>query len=242
MGGNSLFGAVSMSGNLASTGGYVAGAADIYKLSVNNATVAPLPACTPAGAGVGKTLTGNAVGALTVDGLAVAAGQRILVMNQVDPINNGIYTVTEPGTTALAFVLTRANDFDTTAKVTAASEIPVRTGTVNSRKAFVLTTVTAITVDTHAMNFAEIGAANKVPCGRDGSVTTAGTAIFTCAIACPGAVVAQPAFASIEVEDTGGPIGPIRLAIVSAPDVVTVTFTAASTNHDGIVNVMSVRP
>jgi hypothetical protein len=231
-----------MSGNLSSTGGAVVGAADIYKLSVNNATVAALPACTPAGAGAGKTLTGNVAGALTVDGLAVLAGHRILVKNQVDPIDNGIYTVTEPGTTALAFILTRTTDFDTTAKVTAASEIPVRTGTINARKSFVLTTTAAITVDTTGMAFAEVSAANKVPCGRDTSVTTAGTAIFTCAIACPGAVVGQAAFASMEVEDTGGNIGPILLAIVSGVDVVTVTFTSASTNHDAVVNVMAVRP
>src|SRR3954469_12517197 len=62
------------------------------KASCRLATAAALPACTAAGTGIGKTLTGNANGALSVDGTAVAVGNRILVKDQVAGADNGIYT------------------------------------------------------------------------------------------------------------------------------------------------------
>src|SRR3972149_3276601 len=98
-----LFGAVSS-----------AGAIDLgRKLSCRCATAAALPAVTAAGSGVGKTLTADAVGVLTVDGIATFLNDRILVKNQVTGANNGIYLCTTEGTAGVAFVLTRATDFDT---------------------------------------------------------------------------------------------------------------------------------
>lgn len=79
---------------------------------VRLASVAALPACTAAGSGVGKTLTASANGALSVDGVAVVAADRILIKDQVLSANDGIYTVTQPGTAGLPFILTRATDFD----------------------------------------------------------------------------------------------------------------------------------
>jgi len=54
------------------------------------ATAAALPACTAAGSGVGKTLTADAVGILTVDGVATVLNDRILVKDQVTGADNGI--------------------------------------------------------------------------------------------------------------------------------------------------------
>ncbi len=81
------------------------------------ATIAALPACTAAGEGVGKTLTADAVGVLTVDGVASALTDRILVKNQIDTTDNGIYEVTTAGAGGAAFVLTRATDADEDAEV-----------------------------------------------------------------------------------------------------------------------------
>lgn len=79
---------------------------------VRLATTGPLPAVTAAGSGVGKTLTENANGALTIDGTAAVFGDRVLIKDQAAAANNGIYTVTNAGSAGTTFILTRATDFD----------------------------------------------------------------------------------------------------------------------------------
>jgi len=80
--------------------------------AVRLATIAALPAYTTGGpADVGHTLTAGAVGILTVDGIATVLNDRILVKNEAS-IQNGVYKVTTAGTAGVAYVLTRATDFD----------------------------------------------------------------------------------------------------------------------------------
>lgn len=109
-------------------------------LTARVATVAALPACTAAGSGVGKTLTANAVGVLTVDGVALVLNDLILVKDQANPIDNGFYKVTTEGTAGVAFVLTRSTSMDATgAETTPGVTIAVTAGTVNTGLHFVLT-------------------------------------------------------------------------------------------------------
>jgi hypothetical protein len=55
-------------------------------------------------------LTASANAALSVDGVAVVSGDRIIVKNQATAANNGIYTVTNTGSAGTLWVLTRATD------------------------------------------------------------------------------------------------------------------------------------
>src|SRR5574343_11486 len=73
-----------------------------WKQSVRFSTAAPLPACIPAGSGVGKTLTAYSSVPLVLDGFPVAVGNRVLVKDQAAGLNNGIYTVTTLGAGAAA--------------------------------------------------------------------------------------------------------------------------------------------
>lgn len=70
-----------------------------------------------AGDGVGATLTNNGTkAALTVDGVLMTVGKRVLVYNQTNAFENGVYTVTTVGTPdpgGTNWVLTRATDADT---------------------------------------------------------------------------------------------------------------------------------
>lgn len=69
-----------------------------------------------AGAGVGKTLTAFANGALTIDGTLAATADRVLLTDVSEGGPNsslGIYDVTNPGSAGTKFVLTRSTDFDT---------------------------------------------------------------------------------------------------------------------------------
>ncbi len=120
--------------------------------SVLVATVAPLPACTPAGAGVGKTLTMNAVGILTVDGVATVLGDNILVKDQVDPINNGVYTVTTEGTAGVAAVLTRRTNYDQDAEVLLGTMFGVSQGT-QAGTVWVMISPDPVVVDTDPILF-----------------------------------------------------------------------------------------
>lgn len=82
----------------------------------NCATTANLTATYNNGtAGVGATLTNSGtLAALVIDTVPVVVGNRILVHNQTNAAQNGIYTVTTVGSGLVAWVLTRATDYNTT--------------------------------------------------------------------------------------------------------------------------------
>ncbi len=81
---------------------------------VQEATSAALPNNTYSGG----TLTAASNGALTVDGIAVSLGDRVLVKNEATGANNGIYTCTSPGGVSAKYILTRASD------MTSGSQVP----------------------------------------------------------------------------------------------------------------------
>jgi len=112
----------------------------LVKEQCNVATDAALPAVTAAGADVGKTLTADAVGILTVDGVATVLADRILVKDQVNQVDNGIYEVTTEGTAGVAFILTRATDYDgnPTAEVQEGTFTFIEDGTANIKSGWVL--------------------------------------------------------------------------------------------------------
>lgn len=123
----------------------------IPQAAVQAATTAVLPAVTML-AGV---LTAAANGVLAaIDGVTLAAGQAVLVKNQAAPANNGVYTVTSIGAAGAPFILTRRADFN--AAIASKNAVVVAAGTVNANKAFKLTTVAPIVVNTTALTFAEL--------------------------------------------------------------------------------------
>lgn len=61
-------------------------------------------------AGVGATITASGNGALSIDGVAVATNDRVVIKNEGTASHNGIYVVTNTGGASAAFVLTRAAD------------------------------------------------------------------------------------------------------------------------------------
>ena len=145
--------------------------------AVNLATAAALPSCTAAGTGVGKTLTGNAFGALLIDGQA--ASGRVLIQNQVAAKDNGIYDVTNPGGPAAYFVLTRASDFDAsvTGEVKCGAFMLTTNGDTNNNFRFVLVTPNPIAVDVDALTFTKLSGPDEMEAGNginisDGVITT----------------------------------------------------------------------
>lgn len=124
------------------------------------ATAAALPACTYANgaSGVGSTLTATGNGALTVDGTAVTTGMRIVVKNQVAALQNGVYTVTAPGSAGTPYVLTRAVDFDVPAEIPGAF-VFVEIGTTNGATGWTVASAGPFTIGTTAIPWTQFSGA-----------------------------------------------------------------------------------
>lgn len=145
------------------------------KNSVYLATNAALPTNTYSNgsSGVGATLTGVGLGALTVDSVAVTIGDRILVKDESTGANNGIYTVTVAGSAGAAYVLTRALDFNQPAEIPGAFTF-VEAGTVNVDAGFVCTNASTVTIGTTAIAFTQFSGAGQITAGA-GLTKTANT-------------------------------------------------------------------
>lgn len=116
-------------------------------------TDAPLPAYTAAGAGVGKTITINSVGVLTIDGYATVLDDVVGIKDGADPVDFGLYKVTTEGTAGVAAVLTRLDTFDTTAEVKFGSFFGTLKGTNNVGKVWIMISPDPVVVDTDPINF-----------------------------------------------------------------------------------------
>ena len=138
------------------------------KDSVRAATTADLSATYNNGTGgVGATLTADSNGALSVDGVSPAQGDRILVKDQSTASENGIYTVTTVGDGSTAFVLTRATDADSAAEVTGGLFTFVEEGTIGADNAYVLTSITgSATLGTSTLTFTQFSGAGQIIAGQ----------------------------------------------------------------------------
>lgn len=122
--------------------------------AVTAATTGPLSATYSNGTlGVGATLTNSgAIAALTLDGIALTAGSRVLIKNQAAPAQNGIYTVTLLGV-SVPWVLTRAMDYDTSAEVVQYGLVMVNQGSTQAGKLWQETGSGPFTIGTTAITF-----------------------------------------------------------------------------------------
>lgn len=127
------------------------------KGAADAATTAALPAAIYANgsSGLGATLTGVAVGILTVDSLPIGLNMIVLVKDQVAALENGLYKCTTAGTAGAAFVLTRATNMDVSAEYDGAYIVTEITSTVNAGAIFLCGT-TAPTVGTTSITFTRI--------------------------------------------------------------------------------------
>ena len=137
------------------------------KDSVRVATTADLSATYSNGSsGDGATLTADANGAISIDGVSPTSGNRILVKNQSSAEENGIYSVTTVGDGSNPFVLTRTTDANTSAKVTGGLFVFVEEGTAGADNAYVLTSITGTaTIGTDTLTFTQFSGAGQITAG-----------------------------------------------------------------------------
>lgn len=82
--------------------------------------------------GNGATLTNSAaLSVLSIDGVNPSLDSRVLVKNQTNTFENGIYIVTDVGSVSDPWVLTRAEDYNQPAEVQPGDLVPVSSGAAN---------------------------------------------------------------------------------------------------------------
>jgi hypothetical protein len=127
-----------------------------------------------AGNGVGATLTNNGANvALVVDGVTVSNTARVLIYSQSNAVQNGVYTVTNPGAPdpgGAKWVLTRATDADTFGLANpntlgAGDAFFVQSGNTGAGETYVCNTQGTITFGSSNITFAQISSAQIYAAG-----------------------------------------------------------------------------
>jgi len=95
----------------------------------------------------------------TIDGVSLASGNRVLVKNQTDATENGIYIVVDGGN------WTRSNDMDAPSEIKGAFTF-VEEGTNNAAAGFVQSGAGTITIGTSNIEFTQFSGAGSVTAGE----------------------------------------------------------------------------
>lgn len=101
----------------------------------------------------------------TLDGVALAAGDRVLLKNQTAAAQNGIYVWTASGA-----ALVRAADADTGGELAPGTAVSVTEGTAGGDKVFVVISDAAVTIGTTAQAWGQLGGAGSYSAGNGVSV------------------------------------------------------------------------
>ena len=115
--------------------------------------------------GVGATLTNAGTqAALVIDGVTMVVADRVLVYEQTDASQNGVYTVTDIGSVSTNWVLTRAADADSYSpsdpdSLGQGDAFFVQEGAAGAGETYVMNTVGTITFGTTGITFVQISSA-----------------------------------------------------------------------------------
>ena len=115
--------------------------------------------------GVGATLTNNSTqAALEIDGITLDTNDRVLIYQQSNAAHNGVYTVTDTGSGATNWVLTRATDADSYGasdpdSLGEGDAFFVQEGAAGAGELYVMTTSGTITFGTTDITFSQINSA-----------------------------------------------------------------------------------
>jgi hypothetical protein len=130
-------------------------------------------------AGVGATLTNAGTqAALVIDGVTVSVADRVLVYEQTNQTQNGIYVVTDVGSGSTNWILTRSSDADTyvinsAAGLSEGSTTFVQQGATGAGETYTCNTTGVITFGTTNITFAQISSAQIYSAGT--GLTLSGT-------------------------------------------------------------------
>ena len=128
-------------------------------------------------AGVGATLTNSGTqAALVIDGVTLNSADRVLVYEQTNATQNGIYTVTNTGSASTNWVLTRATDADSYGpsdpdSLGQGDAFFVQEGAAGAGETYVMNTEGTITFGTTNITFAQFSSAQIYSAGNGLTLT-----------------------------------------------------------------------
>jgi hypothetical protein len=113
---------------------------------------------------------------LTIDGVLTTVGMRVLIYNQTNAVQNGVYTVTTVGSGSTNWVLTRATDADTYSPFSPdalgqGDAFFVQAGATGAGETYICNTVGVIVFGTTPITFAQISSAQVYSAGTGLSLT-----------------------------------------------------------------------
>lgn len=168
-------------------------------------------ATTSAGGDLGGTYTDASPDTITgaplvIDGVTLAVNDRVLVKNQTDPLENGIYEVTAIGATSS---LQRADDHDGTPanEVSAGNFTFVEQGTTQSDTGWVLQGDGILTLNTDPLNWTQFSGSGTFLAGdgllKTGNVFSVNVSDVTTGIVSDDVVVRSTGTAGQVIRSTG---------------------------------------
>ena len=132
------------------------------KASVKLASTANVAGTYNNGAG---TITAGSNGAISIDGVTPSASDRVLLKNQTDATENGLYLITTVGDGSTAYVLTRTPDADAAAEITGGAFVFVEQGTANADNGYVFTHNGTPTLGTTDITVEQFSGAGQISAG-----------------------------------------------------------------------------
>jgi hypothetical protein len=208
--------------------------------SVVAATTANLTATYSNGSsGVGATLTNSGtLAALTLDGVTLVLNDRVLVKNQTSQLQNGIYTVTTVGSGAVAWVLTRATDMNTSAEVDGGDFVFVTGGTLYNNTGWVQTE-TGVTIGTSNIIWEQFSGAGTYTASGGITLTGNNFAITSAAVGTFATTPSSANLAAAVTDETGSG----SLVFATSPTLVTPNIgVATGTSFNSITALSSTSP
>jgi len=210
-------------------------------------------------AGVGATLTNSGTqAALVIDGVTLNSADRVLVYEQTDQTQNGVYTVTNTGSDSTNWVLTRATDADSYGpsdpdSLGQGDAFFVQEGAAGAGETYVMNTEGTITFGTTNITFAQFSSAQIYSAG-DGLTLTgvtfaagAGTGVTVnandIAIGQDVGTSADVTFNTVNADLTGDVTGAVTgnastaSALQTARNIALTGAVTGSTSFDGSGNV-----
>lgn len=153
--------------------------------------------------GVGATLTNAGTqAAFTADGISVPLNSRVLIYNQTNQYENGVYTLTTVGSGSTNWVLTRATDANTYSPFSPNSlgqgdAFFVTNGNTGAGETYICNTVGTITFGTTAITFAQISSVQVYSAGTGLTLTGTQFSITNTGVSAAtyGSASAVPVFA-----------------------------------------------
>jgi hypothetical protein len=193
--------------------------------------------------GVGATLTNAGTqAALVIDGITLNTSDRVLIYNQTNAYENGVYTVTDTGSASTNWVLTRATDADSyepndNTGLDGGSYFYIEEGDTGAGEAYVCSNVGTITFGTTDITFVLFSSALVYSAGT-GINITGGRVISVSGVPSSAAIATLSATMATSINNTNTNVTTNINAITSINTVITdLSATMATSINNTNTNV-----